>query len=302
MALHFITTDAERWGTGQERPLTAAELDETIWSLKLAADAAGAAAPISIEAVRIVSGNAMWVDLTDGSSQGPFTLPVASFRGRGDWAAATAYAVNDLISFGNAAYIVIYAHTSGSVFSEGQTDGSGNIAYSKILDISDSVPNGGEQGMVLVKNTGVDRDVVWAFQIGLMPPGGTAGQILHKKSSTYSDIEWVSAISLPVYGQMDVSGVVDIDCANGECQRLSVVGDVTSLVIDNFGAAGRMSKITLEVWNTGSFAFAFPAGTLWAGGTEPTLTAGAGKKDIFVLFTMDGGATIYGNVVGQNYE
>lgn len=300
MTLHFITTDTERWGTGQERPLTAAELDDTIWTLKVATDNASAGL-VSVEAIRVVSGINMWVDLTDGSSFGPFPLPMASFQGRGVWQPNTSYAINDIVSFGNSAYLVRYGHVSGAVFSEVATDGDGNLVYASIISITDSVPLGGDQGMVLVKQTTADLDTVWAYQVGLMPPGGVAGQVLHKKSSTYSDIEWVSAISLPAYGQEDVSGDVLLDYTNGECQRLSVIGDVTSVVIDNFGTAGRMSKITLEVWNTGAFTFAFPAGTIWAGGTEPTLTSGADKKDIFVLFTMDGGTTIYGNVVGQNY-
>lgn len=301
MPLNFITTDAGRWGTGQERPLTAAQLDENIWSLKLLADAASSNGPVSISAIRVVSGENMWVDLTDGSTFGPFILPRAAMQGRGAWASAVSYAVGDIVSVGNSAYLVLHAHVSGSVFSEGATDGSGNLVYTKIISIDNQVPTGGDQGMVLVKKTSSNFDTVWAYQIGILPPGGTAGQILIKTSSVYGESEWANSISLSSYGQIDVSGNVLLNFNNGECQRLSVIGTVTDLAISNFGTSGRMSKITLEVWNAGAYGFAFPTGTKWTDGLAPVLTPTAGAKDIFTLFTFDGGATVYGNVIGQNY-
>jgi hypothetical protein len=298
--LHFITTDAKRWGSGQERPLTAVELDETIWTLKVAIDAAGAALP-TISAIRVVSNTNMWIDLTDGSTFGPFPLPVAHLSGKGEWRPNETYLANDLLSRGASAYLVLYEHTSGATFSEGQTDDSGRLVYSKILEIEDSVPSGGDQGMVLAKKTSTDRDVVWAYQIGLLPGGGAAGQVPVKQSASYADASWSSAIELPAYGQVDVSGDITIDFVNGECQRLTLIDTVTSVCFANFGKPGRASKLVLEIWNTGNFLWNWPADIYWQGSSAPVVSGGFGKKDIYVLLTMDGGETIYGNSVGQDY-
>jgi hypothetical protein len=55
----------------------------------------------------------------------------------------------------------------------------------------------------------------------------------------------------------------------------------------------------LEIQNTGSYGFAWPAGVLWPGGTIPAVTPSG--KDVFILVSFDGGATVYGNCVGQAF-
>lgn len=104
-----------------------------------------------------------------------------------------------------------------------------------------------------------------------------------------------------VYAQTSVTGSITINRNNGECQRLSVAGNVTSTTISNFGATGYLSKLCLEIWNTGAYTFAWPSGTIWSGGITPALTSGSGKKDVYIFVTFDGGTTIYGNVLGQDY-
>lgn len=298
MGLHFITTDAERWGTGLGRPLTKYELDDIVWTLKSSIDAAAAVGPVSIEEIRVESGVNLWVDLTDGSSAGPFELPVASLVGRGAWSSETNYAQNDVVSRANKAYLVLHPHLSAGSFSEGATDGDGNLVYALLLQIDSELPSGGDQGMVLVKKSAATGDYVWAFQVGLLPPGNVAGQVLSAKSATYADAEWSSAITLPAYDQVDVSGDVTLDFANGECQRLNVAGDVTSLTIDNFGVEGQTFKMSLEIWGGDAFSFAWPSGWFWEKGRLPTL----GEKALIVLVTLDGGTTVYANIVGQNYQ
>lgn len=106
---------------------------------------------------------------------------------------------------------------------------------------------------------------------------------------------------LPAYPQNAISGAVTLYRNYGEVQRLVVTGNVTSLTISDFGTAGVLCKLVLEIWNTGAFTLTWPAGTLWPGGIVPVLTSGASEKDVYVLMTMDGGTTIYGTVVGQAY-
>lgn len=106
---------------------------------------------------------------------------------------------------------------------------------------------------------------------------------------------------IDVYPQASVSGAVVLDRHDGECQRLSVTGNVTSLTINNFGTSGTLERLVLEIWNTGAYTFAWPAGTKWPSGAAPTLSSGAGKKDVIMLVTVDAGTTVYGNVIGMNY-
>lgn len=113
-------------------------------------------------------------------------------------------------------------------------------------------------------------------------------------------VDWPD-IYLTAYGQVNVSGAASLDRTNGECQRISIVGNVTSLTISNFGIAGKLRKLVLEIWNTGDYTFTWPVGTIWPGGVPVTVTSGAGSKDLVVLLTVDGGTTIYGTVVGQSY-
>jgi hypothetical protein len=96
---------------------------------------------------------------------------------------------------------------------------------------------------------------------------------------------------------------VSIDRASGEMVRLSLTGTVASFAVTGWPASGILARLVLEIINTGAFNItSWPVGTLWSGGVPPTLTPGANKKDIVVLTTFDGGATIYGSIVGQDYR
>lgn len=69
-----------------------------------------------------------------------------------------------------------------------------------------------------------------------------------------------------------------------------------------FPAAGAGKSFLLELAQdgTGSRTAAWPASVKWAGGTAPTLTATAGKGDLFSFYCLDG-ANWLGAIVAQNY-
>jgi hypothetical protein len=60
-----------------------------------------------------------------------------------------------------------------------------------------------------------------------------------------------------------------------------------------------MVRRIIEVKGSGSFTLTWPSAVKWAGGTVPTLTAGG--TDVYVVYSYDGGATVFGNVIGQAY-
>lgn len=192
MVVRYVTTDAGRWGTGVGRALTASEFDENIYTVKLLAETAAAQTPVGIDDFS-VSGTNFYVNLTDGSTAGPYTLPVSTITPRGEWQASTSYAVNDTFYVnGNAsAYIVRYSHTSSTSFNENATNGDGQYLYGKIVTApTASLPSGGATGMILAKSSSVDYAMEWAYPTVLLPTGGATGQTLIKYGAGRNDASW----------------------------------------------------------------------------------------------------------------
>jgi hypothetical protein len=129
---------AGAWGAGLGRNLTPAEVDEnfyeTVVELAELAGTITAANPIT----NIVqSGSQFSVFMQDGSEYGPFTLPVATWRDRGTWAAATDYYENDIVSVaGLGVYRVLEDHTSDTTFDADAANSNGDL-YSLLI----SAPN-----------------------------------------------------------------------------------------------------------------------------------------------------------------
>lgn len=93
-----------------------------------------------------------------------------------------------------------------------------------------------------------------------------------------------------------------IDYAQGAWQHLTLTGDVTSLSVINWPAAGKAARLVLQITNNGAFNInGWPAGTLWPSGDPPQITGREGAQDIIVLSTGSGGAPIFGSVVGQDF-
>lgn len=266
----YVTTDPTGRWTGTGAPILPAQVDENFYEVRHAIDTIELQAPVSISTIE-AQGTNMVITLSDNTQQ-TVAMPVPVYREMGEWQASTAYQAMDTVWNNLDVYFVNYAHTSQATFNPALTDGQGRYIYTKIISVPFPIPAGGAKGTFLVKTTADDYDIGWS-----------------------------NAVNLPVYGATNVFGAVTLNKNDGECQRLSITGNVTSLAISNFGISGQCSKIVLEIWNTGAFTFAFPAGTIWPGGVEPVVTSGAGSKDVFILLTMDGGTTIYGNIVGQNY-
>jgi hypothetical protein len=95
--------------------------------------------------------------------------------------------------------------------------------------------------------------------------------------------------------------ITEIDYAKGEWQVLSLQTDISQLNVVNWPPAGKAARLVLEINNTGGFSIeAWPANTRWVDG-PPAITLGAGKDDLIVLSTGNGGAKIFGSVVGQDF-
>lgn len=132
--LKFVTDDPD-WGTGEGHPLVAAEVDRNFFTLGTKVNDLQENPPQAISISNIVViGSQFTIYLTDGNSYGPFTLPIAIFKWRSEWAPTTVYLMNDIFTVkGQGLFMALLDHTSGATFDPDATDGDGNPLYSKMF-------------------------------------------------------------------------------------------------------------------------------------------------------------------------
>ena len=148
----YRTNDFTRWGAGQGSDLSAAQIDINFWILDSAVLALQDHALTNQNIIDYfsVSGDQLYITMTDHAVFGPYTLPVAQWAFTGAWQADYPYSVMDLFTIDGALYLVIYANTSGSFFDANANDGHGHNYYALVLAQPENVlPLGGEIGQVL---------------------------------------------------------------------------------------------------------------------------------------------------------
>jgi predicted ribosomally synthesized peptide with SipW-like signal peptide len=338
MAYIYRTPGA--WGPGKGANLTAAEVDGNFWQ------AQGDIAAKAVQGVGIanitVTGNLMYVALSDHTLLGPYELPVATLNFRGAWAPNTSYLANDVVSENGAAYVVLVNHTSAAAFDPGANDGAGHNYYQMILNQpSVALPPGGPVGSFLMKASAVDYSTTWGqpdledlTDVSIASPlvtgdvlmwaganwtngvivssggGGTLASLTDVLVSSpavgqplvFNGTKWanVSAVDLPCAAPIAANGAVTISRANGEWQRFSVTGNVTTNPITGWPTGAQAARLVLEIVNTSGYTWDWSgAGVLFPGGLKPVLTPNG--KDVVVLLSFNNGATVYGNSVGQAY-
>lgn len=125
------------WGPGKGANLQPSEVDNNFWSIAQAIISLenNPALPTSIASIS-VSGTQMTITLSDGTVFGPYTLPVLTFRWRGEWQPSTPYAVLDVFTVQDTGiYLTQIAHTSGTDFDPAiqQPPGSGQAALIQLF-------------------------------------------------------------------------------------------------------------------------------------------------------------------------
>lgn len=93
-------------------------------------------------------------------------------------------------------------------------------------------------------------------------------------------------------------GTQDIDLTLGNVVTGTVDTSTTTFTFSNPSATGVACSFTLILNNAGSQTINWPASVVWAGGTEPTLTASG--VDVLTFMTTDGGTTWLGFAAGLN--
>ena len=83
--------------------------------------------------------------------------------------------------------------------------------------------------------------------------------------------------------------------------NVALNANITTITLSNVQASGSTSSFVLIFTADGTArTVAWPASFKWAGGVTPTLTSTNGKKDIFTIFTIDGGTTYNAIISAQN--
>jgi len=99
------------------------------------------------------------------------------------------------------------------------------------------------------------------------------------------------------------AGTLTLDLSASSVFSISHDANITTLTISNPVStnANAVQAFTLAIVYTAT-AYTIAWGSIkWPNATAPTLSAGAGKIDIFTFVTYDGGTTWFGFIGGQNY-
>lgn len=120
-------------------PLTPDEVDGNFVYLKGLMDDFVTPTGVGIASIT-TAGSSMTIHLTDGSTRGPFVLPIATPSWRDEYPADQSLAVLDFFTVdGDGVYLVIVAHVAPHVFNPAYTVG-GDRAYQKMFGF-DITPN-----------------------------------------------------------------------------------------------------------------------------------------------------------------
>ena len=99
------------------------------------------------------------------------------------------------------------------------------------------------------------------------------------------------------------SGTVTLDLAQGNFFEFTLTENVTGWTFSNLAASGTASSWIIKITQHASSAktIAYPDAIKWAGGTDHVMSTATGSIDIVSMFTIDGGTTVYANIVGKAF-
>jgi len=156
----------------------------------------------------------------------------------------------------------------------------------------------------------------WAFV-----PASVAITSIHKRLAVtvagsdaiwrWNGVKWLEIATAPAVALTVTSdslavatATLALDLALGNSFAVTLNADVTAVTFSHWPASPGDQRIAVYVVQGASARTiaGWPAAVKWPGGTPPTLTAAAGAIDCLVFESFDAGATIFGNIAGQNYS
>ncbi|TXG76442.1 hypothetical protein E6P97_03440, partial [Patescibacteria group bacterium] len=119
---------------------------------------------------------------------------------------------------------------------------------------------------------------------------------LGNNGNTSTPISIMGGVHMVRYN-VAADNVIDLDKA-AWCTK--TISGATTFSVARTGAQADASSFILDLENGGSAAITWWSGIKWAGGTAPTLTAAG--RDVLGFFTIDGGFTWTGLVLGKDIK
>lgn len=153
----------------------------------------------------------------------------------------------------------------------------------------------GAQGVQGAQGIGITGPTGNTGPLGTGPTGATGS------ASTVTGPTGITGGQLTTLVQTGATGIgtLAINHALGEVVWVRITGNITSISLSGLFASPNMSKITLILINTGSYTVSGWPSVKWPGGTAPTITVSG--TDVVTLFSPDGGTTVYGTLINQNF-
>lgn len=97
------------------------------------------------------------------------------------------------------------------------------------------------------------------------------------------------------------AGVLTLDLNASAIFDVSLNAAITSIVIQNIQATGKVSSFVLKLTANGTaYSIAWPASFKWPNDTPPIPTTTNGKIDVYVFITTDNGTSWQSFISGQN--
>lgn len=156
-----------------------------------------------------------------------------------------------------------------------------------------------DDGVAKIIVDGVDARVLSTFELSA-DTTPTLGGNLVGLDNDIADIllkDWHGVEAAPA----SAAGVLVLDVALANKFSVLLTENITTLTLSNPHAT--MSTAIVIKWTQDSDpaprTIAYPAAVKWAGGTAHILSVNNGDVDIVALFTVDGGTTWYGFLMGQ---
>ena len=98
-----------------------------------------------------------------------------------------------------------------------------------------------------------------------------------------------------------VSNTITLDFNVATVFNVSLTSNITTITLSNVQSSGRATSFALVLTGDGTArSITWPGSFNWPSGTAPSVTSAAGKKDVYVFFTTDGGTTWQAFISGQN--
>jgi len=112
------------------------------------------------------------------------------------------------------------------------------------------------------------------------------------KANSYSTLQSAPTIS---------ANTLTLNLSNSTVFQVSLNSNITTLTLSNVRTSGSTSSFILVFVADGTArSVTWPASFRWPGNTAPTLTSANTKRDVFTIFTHDGGTNWHAFISGQN--